>query len=99
MKESERLRAEAWEAENDAQFWNKYFAIARSERYEDFEENALPKLILSTEISSWEKMPAGFFKFRLKNGKSADYYPKADKLCLSGKWLRNGLKNLKEILL
>lgn len=90
MKESEKLRIQAEQTDNDLVALGKYTRVLRAERKEKFEENWLEKLQEQTKVT---KRSNGSYTFNSKYG-MIDFYPKANKLLIrkQNKWKKPALK-------
>lgn len=90
MKESERLRIEAEQTDNDLAYLGKSTKALRAERKEKFEETWLEKLQEQTEVT---KRDNGSYTFDSKYG-IIDFFPKANKLLIrkQNKWKKPALK-------
>ncbi len=90
MKESEKLRIEAEQTDNDLSALGKYTKVLRAERKEGFEETWLEKLQEQTEVT---KRDTGSSTFDSKYG-LIDFFPKANKLLIrkQNKWKKPALK-------
>lgn len=89
MKESERLKIEAEQTDNDLSALGKYTKVLRAERKEKFEETWLEKLQEQTEVT---KRDNGSYTFNSKYG-MVDFFPKANKLLIrkQNKWMKPAL--------
>ena len=100
MKQSEILKREMIDAENDHAFWNLEKKYKRQLRLELFESDILPILKDNFEI---EYIPnSDGYRFYSKDHQTKfTYYPKADKINhhKKNKWYRNGLYFLEKQIL
>ena len=89
MKESEKLRIEAEQEDNDLVYLGKITKVIRAERREKFEENWLEKLQEKTEVTERDN---GSYTFNSKFG-IIDFFPKANKLLIrnQNKWKNKAL--------
>lgn len=90
MKQSERIRIEAKQTDNDLGALGKYTKVLRAERKEKFEKTWLEKLQEQTEVT---KRDNGSYTFNSKYG-IIDFYPKSNKLLIrrQNKWKKPALK-------
>lgn len=95
MKESEKLKQQSAEEDNDLIAMGIGKKIIREERIEKFEEKWLKKFQLKFgDNINW--VPT-MYCYRINdNGKIIDFYPKANKLFIKEKnnWVKPGLKFL-----
>lgn len=90
MKESERLKIEAEQTDNDLAALGKYTKVLREERKEKFEETWLERLQEQTEVT---KRDNESYTFDSKYG-IIDFFPKKNKLLIrkQNKWKKPALK-------
>jgi len=90
MKESQKLKKEAEQEENDLTALGIYGKVLRAERNERFEDKWLRELELKTEVTDRGN---GSYSFDSKYG-IIDFFPKANKLLIrkKNKWVKPALR-------
>lgn len=101
MKNSEKLRNEANQEENDLAYMGKIKKSIREARLESFEESGI---IESLERNNCIVIPFDGSKYTIDTQsdlKVIDFFPKSNKILIrkDNKWIINGLKWIKENLL
>lgn len=95
MKNSEILKQQSAEEDNDLIAMGLHAKIIREERNERFEDKWLPKL--KDKFGDYIKYDEKLFAWRIKHGPDElAYYPKANKIFdySSNTWIKQGLKYL-----
>jgi hypothetical protein len=88
---SDRIKKELSEEENDFKAFGLHCKLIREERSDKFEDSYLPKLKDSFKVAFDANM--GKYSISTDDG-IVDFYPKANKLLIrkSNKWVKPGLK-------
>ena len=90
MKESELIKEQAGQEENDLKYMGLMQKAIRAERSERFEDIWLSRLEQKTKV---EKRPNGSYSFEMEGMGMVDYYPKANRLLIRRKneWIKPAL--------
>lgn len=100
MKHSEQLREKAAQEENDIKAMAIHADAERAKRTEHFMQIVLPKLNDRGIIAQYDG-DRSCFNIRHPDGRSFDFYPKANKIHLraKNKWIANGTTFIESNLL
>lgn len=94
MKQSDKLRVQFEQEENDLKAMGIGVKLIREERFEKFEERWLPVLQKIVDVAYNEK--TGAYVIQHPTYGSMDFYPKANKLLIRkfNRWIKPGLRYL-----